>query len=112
MAYRYQMTLGVCKAMLARALVDNTFFPDILQTEAPIITEEGGYWQIHNMHAYDQLTVVVFLQDLPEDDELFAYGAIFLGDDTGDLVEYGDPYEFNIESHTSIDCPVFDNTVA
>jgi hypothetical protein len=107
MGYRYTLIIGMDKKILTRALIDNTFFPKILQEEPPIIHIKGGYWRLTDVTAYEWEALDRFFKLLDDADPEWDYGAMAVGEDN-DLECWGCPSSFGIYDQRSIDCFIFD----
>lgn len=113
MGYRSDVTIGVTKVLYTKAvLLEN--IPNALKNVTKLETTHSVYWQIEGWKWYDSYPEVMdiiewfnWCFDETENDDSYetTYGAMRLGEEYGDIEEWGHPSDFDIYSSQYISSP-------
>lgn len=120
MGYRSDITVGLHRNIMARHLITNEL-PAILKNELHELIDDCFYWKLSGYKWYSAATdiaeVETYFEKLTEEaieietdeswnsSELSLFGAIRLGEDNGDIQEWGNPSAFEISIYCAIESP-------
>jgi len=119
MGYRSNITIGVHKSIIITDLI-SPVIPNSLKTESYTDIGDVRYWEL-DWKWYDSYpevqAVLAFFEYLSDQPNIMmspdtnthsieVYGAIRLGEDTGDIEEWGSPNEYEIYTSQAISSPV------
>lgn len=118
MGYRSDLVIAVHKNIYTRNLITNEF-PEILRNVSPKQHDDAFYWKLDGYKWYTGFPEIdsmeTYFDQLDNEDQVISndehnsarlcYGAMRVGEENGDIQEWGSPYDYYITANISIDSP-------
>lgn len=111
MGYRSEVYIAVSKELYVKCQLLNNIPKALQGLPEMVTTEDCVYWLIEGWKWYPNYPEVQEIEAwfdwcIENESGESDFGAIRLGEETGDIQEWGSPWDFELYVNQSISCPV------